>query len=142
MGADTKDFSLGWAQAAGGMVSTPKALSTWVRKLFEGDVLKPKQKAELESLVAIPSGKPIKELGGDVHSGFGLGVFNINTPAFGTFWAYQGSTIGYRAAYAYLVKSGTIITIFTNSQAPAKESKVNDVLLTDIYATLKKFGKS
>jgi D-alanyl-D-alanine carboxypeptidase len=141
IGQDTSKFSLGWAQAAGAMVSTPKALSDWVRKLFEGNVLKTKQLAELETLVAIPSGKPVDKLGGDVKAGFGLGVFKIDDPNFGTFWAYQGSTIGYRATYNLLTKSGTIISVFTNSQTTKAENKISEGLFKTLYATLKQFGK-
>ena len=141
LGMDTKDFSLGWTQAAGGIIATPDDLTTWVRDLFEGDVLPSKQKAELESLVAIPSGQPIEKTSADQTEAFGLGVFQITAPPLGLFWGYQGSTLGYRAIYSYLPDSGLIITVFTNSQAAPKVSLVNTVLINKLYETLKSFGK-
>ncbi len=141
LGRDTKDFSLGWTQAAGGMIATPQDLTTWVRDLFEGDVLPPKQKEELLSLVAIPGGEPIKQTSAKHPEGFGLGLFQITAAPLGLFWGYQGSTLGYRAAYAYSPDSGLIITVFTNSQAPAAENKINTVLFPKLYETLKCFGK-
>jgi D-alanyl-D-alanine carboxypeptidase len=141
LGMDTKNFSLGWTQAAGGIIATPKDLTTWVRELFEGGVLPRKQRKELLSLVAIPGGEPIKKTSDKHPQGFGLGIFQITAPPLGLFWGYEGSTLGYRAAYAYLPDSGLIITVFTNSQAPAAESTVNTVLFAKLYETLKCFGK-
>ncbi|HET6219499.1 MAG TPA: serine hydrolase domain-containing protein [Acidobacteriaceae bacterium] len=141
LGRDTKNFSLGWTQAAGGIIATPTDMTTWVRNLFEGDVLPPQQKNELQSLVAIPGGEPITETSAEHPQGFGLGIFQITAPPQGLFWGYQGSTLGYRAAYTYLPDSGLIITVFTNSQAPAAESTVNTVLFAQLYETLKCFGK-
>ncbi len=59
----------------------------------------------------------------------------------GLFWGYQGSTIGYRATYAYLPSSGLIICVFTNSQTAEKLNTVNTVLFPNLYATLKAAGK-
>ncbi len=141
LGTDTSAYSLGWTQAAGGMISTPEDVATWVRDLFEGNVLPPKQLAELTSLVAIPSAQPISQTSAQNPQGFGLGVFQITTPAMGLFWAYQGSTIGYRASYAYSPTSGLIICIFTNSQPAPALGTVNTVLITKIYETLKTYGR-
>jgi D-alanyl-D-alanine carboxypeptidase len=141
LGRDTKDFSLGWTQGAGGMISTPEDLTTWVRDLFEGDVLAPQQKMELQSLVAVPGGESIDETSEKHPQAFGLGVFQITAPPLGLFWGYVGSTLGYRAAYSYLPESGLIITVFTNSQTAAKENTVATVLFNTLHATLERFGK-
>ncbi|MGC2403139.1 MAG: serine hydrolase domain-containing protein [Acidobacteriaceae bacterium] len=141
LGTDTKNYSLGWTQAAGGLISNPRDLTRWIRELFEGDVLPPQQKKELESLVSIPDAIKIPETSEQYPQGFGLGVFQITAPPLGLFWFYQGSTIGYRAAYAYLPDSGVIICVFTNSQAAAKVSEVDKVLVETLFETLKKFGK-
>jgi D-alanyl-D-alanine carboxypeptidase len=141
LNTETSAYSLGWTQGAGGMVSTPAALTAWVRALFEGSVLPAKQLAELQSLVAIPSGTPIASTSAAQHEGFALGVFQITTPTLGLFWGYQGSTIGYRASYAYFPANGAIISVFTNSQAPAVASTVNTVLFDTIYKTLEAAGR-
>jgi D-alanyl-D-alanine carboxypeptidase len=141
LGTDTKNYSLGWAQGAGGMISNPTDFNRWVRALFEGDVLKPAQKKELESLVSIPDAVKIDKTSQEYPEAFGLGVFQITRQPMGLFWAYQGSTIGYRASYVYVPDSGVIISVFTNSQTTAAANKLNDVLITELYETLKKFGK-
>lgn len=142
IGTDTSGYSLGWAQAAGGMISTPQDLATWVRKLFEGNVLEPKQKSELLSLVSVKTGQPIEQTSAANPGGFGLGVFEFTSPQLGRFWGYQGSTIGYRATYTYFPDSGLVICVFTNSQTTGEKNKVNDLLYPALYATLEKFGKA
>ncbi len=140
-GRDTSTFSLGWTQAAGGVVANPEDLTIWVRALFEGQVLPQKQLGELSQLAAIPGGQPIAQTTAAQPQGFGLGIFQLDDPTMGRFWGYQGSTIGYRAAYAYLLTSGAIVCVFTNSQAAAAVSTVNSVLFEKIYATLRAAGK-
>jgi D-alanyl-D-alanine carboxypeptidase len=141
LGTDTKNYSLGWAQAAGGMLGTPMDLTRWIRRLFEGDVLEPKQKQELESLVSIPDAIKIPSTSSQYPDAFGLGVSQITAAPLGLFWFYEGSTIGYRAAYAYIPASGLIICVYTNSQAPAAVSTVDKVLIINLFQTLKSFGK-
>jgi D-alanyl-D-alanine carboxypeptidase len=141
-GMDTSGFSLGWTQADGGILSTPQDVAKWVRALFEGEVLPPKQKKELMSLVAIPGGEPIRVTSAKNPQGFGLGVSQVTTPAEGLFWAYEGSTIGYRAVYTYFPGSGLIICVFTNSQTSAATSTVVSGLVPTLYQTLKSFGKN
>jgi D-alanyl-D-alanine carboxypeptidase len=141
LGMDTKDFSLGWTQAAGGMIATPHDFTTWVRDVFEGDVLPEKQKQELLSLVAIPDGEPIKQTSKDHPQGFALGLFQLTTDAFPLFWGYQGSTLGYRATYSYYADSGVIITVFTNSQTSRENNTVSETLFEKLYDTLKTYGK-
>ena len=142
IGTDTSGYSLGWAQAAGGIISTPQDLASWVRALFEGNVLQPKQKSELLSLVSLKTGQQIKETSAADSAGFGLGVFQTTNPQLGLFWGYQGSTIGYRATYTYFPDTGLIICVFTNSQTTDVNNKVNDVLFPALYSTLKKLGKA
>lgn len=141
LNTETSTYSLGWTQAAGGIIATPLALTSWVRDLFEGNVLAPQQLKELESLVAIPGGEPITSTSSSQPQGFGLGLFQITMPPMGTFWGYQGSTIGYRASYMYLPSDGLIVTVFTNSQTSAADNTLNTVLLPAIYNTLKAAGK-
>jgi D-alanyl-D-alanine carboxypeptidase len=141
LGEDTRRFSLGWAQTAGGMISTPEDLTKWVRAPFRTGRTSGTTKARVgESCfdfrrstdLANPPSNP---------KGFGPGIFQVTDPSLGLFWGYQGSTIGYRAAYAYFPKSGLIICVFTNSQPPAAQSQVNTVLFKKFYETLKPLGK-
>jgi D-alanyl-D-alanine carboxypeptidase len=141
LGTDTKNYSLGWAQGAGGIISNPTDLSRWVRALYEGDVVAPQQKAELESLVSIPEGIDIPVTSEQHPVGFGLGVGQKTNKRVGLYWFYLGSTIGYRALYGYLPDSGLIICVFTNSQTAHELNHLDDELFAKLYETLKKHGK-
>jgi D-alanyl-D-alanine carboxypeptidase len=72
LGTDTKKYSLGWTQGAGGIISNPKGFDRWVRALFEGDVLQPAQKKELGSLVSIPDAVKIDKTSKEYPRAFGL----------------------------------------------------------------------
>lgn len=141
LGQEISGFSLGWTQSAGGIIATPKDLTKWIRALFEGNVLPRKQLQELESLVAIPSGKPIAQTSPSQPQGFALGIFQFTNPTFGTAWGYEGSTIGYRATYLYFPNSGMIICAFTNSQTSAAKNALIKDLFPALYATLKAAGR-
>jgi D-alanyl-D-alanine carboxypeptidase len=141
LGTDTKNYSLGWAQGAGGIISNPKDLSRWVRALFEGDVLQAQQKEELESLVSIPDAVKIPMTSEKHPLAFGLGLGQKTAQPLGLYWFYLGSTIGYRALYGYLPDSGLIISVFTNSQTAHDLNTLDAGLMSALYETLKKFGK-
>ena len=132
---DTSRYSLSWTQGAGGMISTPDALTTWIRKLFEGKVLPPAQMHQLTSVVSTKTAKPIAQTTAAEPKSFGLGVAEMYDPGLGRFWFYQGSTIGYRALYMYQIRTGLIISIFTNSQASAAQDKLHDLLIR-VYGEL------
>jgi D-alanyl-D-alanine carboxypeptidase len=141
LGTDTKNYSLGWAQGAGGMISNPTDVAHWVRVLYEGDVLPPQQKDELESLVSIPDAVKIPVTSEKYPFAFGLGVGQKTAQPLGLYWFYLGSTIGYRALYGYQPDSGLIICVFTNSQTAEKLNILDQKLLATLYETLKKYGK-
>lgn len=117
------------------MISTPDALTTWIRKLFEGRVLPPAQMHQLTSVVSTKTAKPIAQTTAAEPKSFGLGVAEMYDPGLGRFWFYQGSTIGYRALYMYQIRTGLIISIFTNSQASAAQDKLHDLLIR-VYGEL------
>ena len=82
------------------MASTPADLITWARALYSGTtLLPPKQKAELMTLISTKTAKPLVKPTADDSSGFGLGVAERYDPKFGTFWFYQGETLGFRASH-------------------------------------------
>lgn len=138
-GKDVSGFSVSWAQGAGSMVSTPADLVTWARALYSGTMLLPaKQKAELMSLISLKTAKPLaKPTAGD-PSGFGLGVAQHYDPKLGgTFWFYQGETLGFRAVHLYYASSGLVVAIFANSRPVEAESHLPK-LFAQLYTTIKK----
>jgi D-alanyl-D-alanine carboxypeptidase len=121
VGKDMRRADISWAGAAGGIVSTPRDLQRWVRGLFGGKVLPPRQLEELLALVSSETGKPIRQTSAEEPRGFGLGMAAVYVPGLGQIWFYEGITLGYRAVYFFFPKDDLVVTAFANSQAPKGE---------------------
>lgn len=134
---DVRGFNMSWTQGAGGIVSTPHALTQWARALYESPMLTPASRQEMLSIVSLKTGASIPDTRLDPR-GFGLGVAQMNVPKLGMFWYYEGITLGYRMAHAYFPKTRTIIALGLNSQPDSKQDHIGD-LLTKIYNTLNNY---
>jgi D-alanyl-D-alanine carboxypeptidase len=125
LGTDMSGYSLSWAQGAGSIVSTPEDLAKWARVLYAGtSLLPPKQKRDLLGLVSVKTAKPLAVPNAADPAGFGLGVAERYDPKLGTFWFYQGETLGFRAAHLYFPASGIVVCLFANSRPKEADSKL------------------
>jgi D-alanyl-D-alanine carboxypeptidase len=115
MGKDLRGASVSWSQGAGGIVASLADLTTWVRALYTGRELPRKQQRELESLVSMGTGKPIRQTSAADPLGYGLGLTQGTTSSTGTFWFYEGQTFGYRVLHLYSPRSGIVIAVAVNS---------------------------
>lgn len=140
LGRDVKNDSVSWMQAAGGIVSTAQDVSRWARALYEGPLLADKQRRELMTVVSDKTGAPIDGVSKENPGAFGLGVGAGFRPTLGSYWFYQGMTLGYRMLYGYFPTNGAIIVIGLNSQPDGKQNQ-NGKLLEEIYGILRKAGK-
>ena len=143
MGRDVSGLSVSWAQGAGGIASTTADLAKWVRALYEGAVLAPPQRRELLAVVSTASGEPIAKTTLRDPRGFGLAVAQTTTAADGTYWFYEGETLGYRSLYGYFPARGTIIALALNSQPTAFPGRNEDrigALMATVYAILRRAG--
>ncbi len=134
-GKDVRDFSVSWTQGAGGIVATPEDVTHWARALFDGPLLSQKQRADMESIVSSADGLPIASTSAKVPHAFGLGVAQTTAPGIGTFWFYQGETMGYRVMYAYFPVTRTVYAVGLNSQPDTKQDQLGPLMVT-IYKTL------
>ena len=101
------------------MISTPSDLARWIRDLFALRVFPQKQLDEMTSLVSERTGRPIDEVSADDPAGFGLNLSRMYSPGQGgALWFYQGTTLGFRAIFAYWPQYDLVITAITNSQPP------------------------
>jgi D-alanyl-D-alanine carboxypeptidase len=123
IGRDVSRDTLSWGRGAGGVVSTTGDLTRWERALYTGRLLPPEQQAELTSLVSTATGQPIEQTSLTDPSGFGLGVAQFTAEELGTFWVYEGGTLGFRTLHVYLPEPGLIMAIGLNSQ-PADDQIV------------------
>lgn len=130
MGRDVRGMSTSWAQAAGGAIASARDVDRWMRAVFEGHVVPPRQQAEWMALVSNKSGKPIADVSAGDPRGFSLGLGKAILGDIGAHWFYQGETLGYRTLYVWFEKDDLMITLQTNSQPAAQEDKLHDVLET------------
>ena len=134
VGRDVSRWSLSWARGAGGIISTTHDMTVWERALYDGRLLPPRQQAELLSLVSMTTGKPIRRTSLADPGGFGLGVAQGTHSTLGTFWLYEGGTLGFRTLHVYFPRSGVIMAMGLNSYS-AKDQIL--ALAASAYDTLR-----
>ena len=135
IGRDVREDSTSWAQAAGAAISNARDVTRWMRAVFEGRVVPPKQQAEWVSLVSTATGERIDTLTEADPRGFGLGLAAALMPE-GRLWFYEGMTLGYRTLYVWFEDDGILVTVQTNSQPDEAVDKLHDAV-TAIYAAVR-----
>ena len=130
MGRDTRDMSTSWAQAAGGAIADARDVDRWMRAVFPGRVVPPKQQAEWMDLVSTKTGEPITDISKDDPRGFSLGLAKATLGPEGPQWFYQGETLGFRTLYVWYAKENLMITLQTNSQPAGDADQLNRLVAT------------
>jgi D-alanyl-D-alanine carboxypeptidase len=74
VGRDMREVSTSWMQSAGGAISSPRNVDRWMRAVFGGKVVPPKQQQEWTELVSTKTGEPIATMSADHPEGFALGL--------------------------------------------------------------------
>jgi D-alanyl-D-alanine carboxypeptidase len=139
VGKSQRDYSLSWAGAAGAMVATPHAVAAWARDLYQGSVLTTAERARMERLVSQKTADPIADTSASDSRGFGLGLAKLYMPGLGSFWFYEGTTLGYRVLHAYFPKENVVLAFGLNSQPPDGHNNAGQLVQT-IVNTLKANG--
>src|SRR4051812_3550608 len=137
LGHDVSRDTLSWARGAGGIISTTSDMTRWERALYGGRLLPPQQQAELESLVSTTTGQPIARTSSTDPEGYGLGIAQATGEELGTFWFYEGGTLGFRTVHVYFPDSGVIFAIGLNSITADDQI---GTLVTSLYDTLRANG--
>jgi D-alanyl-D-alanine carboxypeptidase len=140
MGRDVREMSTSWAQAAGGAIADARDVDRWMRAVFEGRVVPPKQQSEWLALVSTKTGEPIADVSADDPRGFSLGLGKAVLGAIGAHWFYQGETLGYRTLYVWFEQENLMITLQTNSQPATDADKLHELLGT-IYQIVRDDAK-
>ncbi|HUC68662.1 MAG TPA: serine hydrolase domain-containing protein [Stellaceae bacterium] len=141
IGQDMRTQNLSWAGAAGGMISTPRDLDRWVRDLFSLRVFPRKQLDEMTAIVSEKTGSAIPEVSAADPAGFGLNLARMYAPEpGGTLWFYQGTTLGFRAIFAYWPQHDLVITAVTNSQPPDGEDQFGKTVVNGALRILDDAG--
>ncbi|HET9573014.1 MAG TPA: serine hydrolase domain-containing protein, partial [Methyloceanibacter sp.] len=138
IGTDWRDKSVSWMQSAGGAVSSARDVDRWMRAVFGGKVVPPKQQKEWEALVSMKTAEPIADVSEDEPAGFALGLGKRMFEApLGAEWFYEGESLGYRTLYVWIAGEDLMITVQTNSQPPDGTDKIGDAV-SAIYDIVKK----
>ena len=137
VGRDMREVSISWSQAAGGAISSARDVDRWMRAVFDGKVVPPKQQEEWMQLVSMKTGEPIAAVSADDPVGFSLGLMNRILGPLGAQWAYKGETLGYRTLYVWIAAEDLMITVQTNSQPPEGTDKLSDAVGA-LYEIVKK----
>ena len=137
VGRDMRQDTVSWMQSAGGAVSSARDFDRWMRAIFSGKVVPPKQQEEWMQLVSTKTGEPISAVTAEDPGGFSLGLARRIMGPLGDPWFYQGESLGYRTLYVWLAEDDLMITVQTNSQPPDGTNKLGDAVLA-LYEIVKK----
>jgi D-alanyl-D-alanine carboxypeptidase len=137
VGRDMREVSVSWMQSAGGAISSARDVDRWMRAVFGGKVVPPKQQEEWTELVSTKTGKPIATVSTDDPSGFALGLGCRIFGSLGLQWFYEGESLGYRTVYVWIADQDLMITVQTNTQPPKGTDKIGEVI-NALYEIVKK----
>jgi D-alanyl-D-alanine carboxypeptidase len=137
IGRDMRTFSTSWMQSAGGAVSNARDVDRWMRAVFGGKVVPPKQQQEWIELVSTKTGEPIATVSTDNPEGFALGLADRILGPLGAQWFYEGESLGYRTICVWIADQDLMITVQTNSHPPKGTDKLGDAI-NALYEAVKK----
>ena len=137
IGRDVRDASVSWMQSAGGAVANARDVDRWMRAVFSGKVVPPKQQQEWTELISTKTGEPIATVTEDDPGGFALGLANKILGPLGAQWFYEGESLGYRTIYVWVADQDLMITVQTNSQPPDGTDKIGEAM-SALYEIVKK----
>lgn len=137
VGRDVREMSVSWMQSAGGAVSSARDVDRWMRAVFSGKVVPPKQQQEWTELVSTKTGEPIASVSADDPGGFALGLARKILGPLGAQWFYEGESLGYRTIYVWIADQDLMITVQTNTQPPEGADKLGDAV-NALYEIVKK----
>ena len=137
IGRDVREGSVSWMQSAGGGVANARDVDRWMRAVFGGKVVPPKQQQEWTELISIKTGEPITTVSEDDPGGFALGLADKILGPLGAQWFYEGESLGYRTLYVWVADQDLMITVQTNSQPPDGTDKIGDAV-SALYEIVKK----
>jgi hypothetical protein len=81
-------------QSAGGGISSARDVDRWMRAVFGGKIVPPKQQQEWTELVSIKTGESIATVSADDPAGFTLGLAYKILGPLGAQWFYEGKSLG------------------------------------------------
>ena len=90
----------------------------------------------MTTLVSNKTGLPLREVTADDPIGFGLGLGRFYRKELGTYWFYEGETLGFRTIFAYWPQYDLLITAAVNSRPPNGEDKFGPAVIGGAFMAL------
>jgi D-alanyl-D-alanine carboxypeptidase len=109
-GKDETGFPLGWAWAAGAVISDAHDVAAFFNHLLSGRLLPRDLLARMQT-----PGEPMPEVG---FAGYGLGLAEVNT-ACGTAWGHEGQLPGYVSAAWVNQRADRQVVVLANATVEA-----------------------
>jgi D-alanyl-D-alanine carboxypeptidase len=126
--ADTTDLDPGATWAAGGMLSTPSELNTFMQALFAGELT---SDAALEQmLTTVPAEEDVWP-----GSSYGLGVQSYPLTCGGAAWGHGGDILGYETRNA-VNSDGDAVTIAVTALPSTVIDPTDEAALLDSYRSV------
>jgi D-alanyl-D-alanine carboxypeptidase len=104
-------MAAGWAWSAGGIVSTPSNLNTFIRGYVGGELFDRRVQAQQRRVIEGGSSEPP----GPGKNSAGLALFRYETKC-GTMWGHTGNTLGYTQFMAASPNGRRSVTVSVNEQ--------------------------
>ena len=140
LGQDVTACNLSWAGAAGGIIATAEDIIHWVDELFnKNELLTGAQQEQMQQLISLSDGRPLKKVGAENLNGFALGIAAGYAKEIGDYWFYEGQTLGYRALYMYVPCNKVIVVAIFNS-ATNGDNDHSGPFIQSVYAQLMKLN--
>ncbi len=141
LGQDVSHDNLSWAGPAGAIISNMDDLARWIRALFSLRVFPQQQLDEMTQIVSQRTGLYIQDTTPADPIGFALDLGRAHDEGLGgSFWFYQGTTLGFRAVFAYWPQHDLVITAATNSQPPDSEDRFLQQVVGGAFRVLRGAG--
>lgn len=125
---DTTELDPGATWAAGGMVSTPTELNTFMQALFAGKLTSP---AALDDMLStVPAEEEVWP-----GSGYGLGVQSYPLTCGGVAWGHGGDILGYETRNA-VNESGEAVTVAVTALPSTVVDPTDEKALLESYRSV------
>lgn len=130
---DATNQNTSWLYGAGAIISNPADLAKWAHVLFHQQVLNTAEMQQMLHFISLTTAQPLKNF---TETGYGLGIFTMNTP-YGIMWFTPGLSAGYTSILVYM-PCDNISFAYSASTNAYELKKFHPYLLTKIMDAILK----
>ncbi|MFK4066554.1 serine hydrolase domain-containing protein [Streptomyces sp. NPDC029674] len=122
---ESTEVNMSWGGSAGDLITTPNDLARFWQSLLGGELLQPRQLAQMLKTVLAP-----REDGGKRVEKAGLGILWTQLSCGGGYWGHGGTTLGHRNTNGFVDKGrkGVIVMRSTNVAAEDWDDRTDQLV--------------